>query len=120
MDQKPVRMFLGQRLAELLQGPFSARMRRHIEVQDPTPAQFHDHEYIKDTESGCEHHEKVARHDGVGMTVHKGQPSLTRIRRPNSMTSQVLLHCARGNADSELQFQLVGNALLAPGEILSR
>jgi len=30
---------------------FSTRMRRHIEVQDPTPAQFHDHEYIKDTES---------------------------------------------------------------------
>jgi len=43
--------FLLQRLAELLQRPFSTRMRRHIEVQDPTPAQFHDHEYIKDTES---------------------------------------------------------------------
>jgi hypothetical protein len=34
MDQKPVRMFLGQRLAELLQGPFGARMLRYIEVQD--------------------------------------------------------------------------------------
>jgi hypothetical protein len=79
MDQKPVRMFLSQRLTELLQGPFGGRIRRYIEVQDPTPAQFHDHEYIKDTESGCEDYEKVASYDGVGVIVHKGQPSLTRI-----------------------------------------
>ena len=44
MDQKPVRMFLCQRFAELLQGPFSTRMRRHIVMQDLAPAQFHDHE----------------------------------------------------------------------------
>ena len=51
MDQKPVRMFLRQRLAELLQRPFSTRMRRHIVMQDLAPAQFHDHQYINDTES---------------------------------------------------------------------
>jgi hypothetical protein len=28
-------------------------------MQDLAPAQFHDHEYIKDAEASCEHHEKV-------------------------------------------------------------
>jgi hypothetical protein len=85
-------------------------MRSHIEVQDRTPAQFHDNEYIKDTESGCECHEKVAR--GLGMIVHKGQPSLTRTRRPTSMTSQIPLDRAGENPDSRLQVQLVRDALL--------
>jgi len=44
VDQKTVRMFLGQRLVELLERPFSARMRRHIVMQALAPAQFHDHE----------------------------------------------------------------------------
>jgi hypothetical protein len=85
MDQKPVRMFLGQRLAELLERLFSSRMGGHIVMKDLAPTQLHGHEYIKDTESGREHHEKVTSHDGLGMIVGKGQPSLTRIRRPTAM-----------------------------------
>ena len=69
MDQKSVRMFLGQRLAELLERPFSSRMRRHIVMKDLAPAQFHDDEYIKETESGCEHYEEVTSDDGLGMIV---------------------------------------------------
>jgi hypothetical protein len=52
-------------------------MRRHIVMKDLAQAQFHNHEYIRDAESGCEHHEKVASHDSLGMIVHEGQPSLT-------------------------------------------
>jgi len=83
-------MFLGQRLAELLEGPFCTRRGRRIVMQDLAPAQFHDHEYIKDTESGCKHHEKVTSHDGLGMIVHEGQPPLTRIRRPTAITGRYL------------------------------
>jgi len=90
MDQKTVRMFLRKRLAELLQRPFSTRMRGHIVMKDLAPAQFHNHEYIKDSESGCEHHEKVASHDGLGMIVHEGQPAPTRIRRSTAMAGQIL------------------------------
>ena len=95
-------------------------MRRHIVMKDLAPAQLHDDEYIKDTESGCEHHEKVTSDDGLGMIVHEGQPSLTRIWRPTAMAGQIFLHRARGNSDSQLQFQLVGDVLLAPSGILSR
>ena len=71
-----------------------ARMRRYIEVQDATAAQFDDDKYIKDAESGCEQHEKVTSHDGLGMIVHKNQPSLTRILRPTAMVSEVFPHSA--------------------------
>jgi D-mannonate dehydratase len=33
-----------------------------IAVQDSAPAQFHEDEYIKDTESRCDHDEEIAGH----------------------------------------------------------
>ena len=76
-------MVFSKRLPELLERPFSVRIRRDIVMQELASAQFHDHEYIKDTESGCEHHEKVARRNRLGMIVHECHPPLTWIRRPN-------------------------------------
>jgi hypothetical protein len=40
-----------------------------IAVQDSAPAQFHENEYIKDTESGCDHDEEVAGHHRLGVIV---------------------------------------------------
>src|ERR1700732_4694516 len=48
------------------------------------------------------------------MIAQKGQPPLTRIRRPTAIVGQILLHSARGNPVSQLQFQLVGDVLFAP------
>jgi hypothetical protein len=36
-------------------------------MQDSAPAQFHEHEYIEDTESGCDHDEEVAGYDRLGV-----------------------------------------------------
>jgi hypothetical protein len=78
MHQKTVRMFLRKRLAELLQRPFSTRMCRHIVMKDLAPAQFHNHQYIKDTESGREHDEEVAGQHCLGVIANKGQPALDK------------------------------------------
>jgi hypothetical protein len=58
-------MFLRLRLAELLR-PFSTRMRRHIVMQDLAPAQFHDHEYIKNAEA--------ARWGSIWRAIVAGRP----------------------------------------------
>src|SRR5258708_30791311 len=120
MDQKTVRMFIRKRLAELLQRPFSTRMRRHIVMQDLAPAQFYNHEYIKDTESGCEHHEKVASQHRLGVIANEGQPALARVGLAAGALPQILLHGAGRNPDSQLQLQLICDLLLAPSGILNR
>src|SRR6266849_10992676 len=115
MDQKTVRMFLRKRLAELLQRPFSIRMRRHIVMKDLAPAQFHNHEYIKDTESGCNHNEEVAGHHRLGVIANEGQPALARVGLTAGALPQILADRARRHPDTQLQFQLVGDVLLSPG-----
>jgi len=47
MNQEPVGMVFSQRLPELLERPFSVRIRRDIVMQELASAQFHDHEYIQ-------------------------------------------------------------------------
>ena len=39
-------------MRKLLLGPLRARVIGDVDVQDSAPAQFHENEYIKDTESG--------------------------------------------------------------------
>jgi hypothetical protein len=90
-------------------------MGGHIVMQALAPAQFHDREYIKDAEAGCEHHERVTSHDGLGLIVHKGQPSLTRIRRPATRwPAKYFRNVLGGHADSQLPFQLAERVFLSP------
>jgi hypothetical protein len=67
-------MIAWERLAELLQGPFRSRMSGHAVVEDSAGSHFHQHEYVKVSESGCDHDEEVTRHDDLGMVVDEGQP----------------------------------------------
>ncbi len=81
-------------------------------------AQLHDHEYVKNAERGRDHNEEITCHDHLGMVVNECQPALLWIGRSHwSANAQVLRHGSRRNPDAELQFQLVGDALLAPRRI---
>jgi hypothetical protein len=61
MDEEAERMITRKCLAHLLLGPLGAGVIGDVDVQDSSPTQFHENEYIKDTESSCDHHEEVAR-----------------------------------------------------------
>lgn len=54
----------------------------HSQSDAPRPPTFMITGTNEDSESGCEQHERVARHDGLNRMVHQDQPSLTRIRHP--------------------------------------
>jgi hypothetical protein len=76
-------------------------------MKDLAPAQFHNHEYRKDTESGCEHDEEVAGHHRLGMIANEGQPALARIGLAAGALPQILADGARRHPDAQLQLQQV-------------
>src|ERR1700730_873688 len=43
-------------------------------LQDLASTQFHEHEHIKDTESGCNYDKEVAGHHRVGVIANEGHP----------------------------------------------
>ena len=89
-------------------------------MKNSTGAQFHHHEHIKGTEAGRHDYEEVAGHDRFGVIVNEREPTLLWIGRAHgAAVAQVLLHGAGRNPDPQLQFQLVGEAFLSPGGILS-
>lgn len=65
-----------QCIPELQEGPFPARMSGHIVMENSTRSQFQDHEYVKDTETGRNHDEEIARHGQrcLGSGVRAGPP----------------------------------------------
>ena len=67
MDEEAERMIVWERLPQLLQGSLRTGVIGDIDVQDSASTQFHEHEYIKDAESGCDHDEKVAGYQRLGL-----------------------------------------------------
>jgi hypothetical protein len=43
-------------------------------MQNLAAAQFHDDQYIKDTEPGRDHGEEIAGNDDLGVVANKGRP----------------------------------------------
>src|SRR5215831_8818608 len=112
-------MVTRKRLTELLQGPFRSRMSGHVVVEDAAASHFHQHEYVQVSKSSCDHDEEVTSHNDLGVVVDEGQPALLGIGRARrTAVSQIVLHGAGRDPDSELQLQFVGNAYLAPGGVL--
>jgi hypothetical protein len=82
MDEKTERMIIRERFPQLLQGPLRAGVIGDVVVQDSAPTQFHENEYIKDTEAGRNYDEKVAGYHRLGMISHEGRPALLGIGTP--------------------------------------
>src|SRR6266852_2632178 len=99
-------MITGKCFPQLLLGPFRARVIGDVDVQDSSPAQFHEDEHIKDTESGRRHYEEVTSHNSLSMIAYEGEPALARIGLAAGTLGQILADRARRNADAQLQFQL--------------
>jgi hypothetical protein len=95
MDEEAERMIIWERLPQLLQGPLRAGVIGDIDVEDLTWTQFHEHEYIKDTESGCDHDEEVAGYDRLGVISYEGQPALARVGISAGTLGQILADRAR-------------------------
>jgi hypothetical protein len=93
-------MISGESFTQLLQSPVRAGVIGHIEVQDSTPAQFHENEHIQDTESGCDHDEEVTGHHRLGVITNEGQPALAQIGLPAGVLAQILADRARRNSDA--------------------
>ena len=72
-------MFTGECFAQLLLGPLCAGVIGDVDVQNFAPAQFHENEYIKDTEPGRDHDEEVTCHNILGVIAYEGQPALAGI-----------------------------------------
>ena len=64
-------MIAGKCFPQLLQRPFRAGVIGDVDVQDLASAQFQENEHIKDTESGRDHNEEVARHHRLSVIAHK-------------------------------------------------
>ena len=102
MEQKPVRMFLLERLAELLQGSAlgcAVTLRCRIRRLPSSISRIH-----KGYGIGCEHYEKVARHDSLGVIAHEGKPAMARIGLSAGTLGHILTHRAGRNPDSQFQF----------------
>src|ERR1700687_5902470 len=100
MDEEAERMIIWESLPQLLQGPLRAGVIGDIDLQDSAPAQLHEHEYIKDTESGCDHDEGVASYHRLGVITHEGQPALARIGISAWTLGQILADCPRRDSDA--------------------
>src|SRR6516164_11617546 len=75
-------------------------------------------EYVEGAKSRCDNHEEVTCHDYLDMVMHEGQPTLLWIGCARRAFVPVLLHGTGRYSNPEFQFQLVGEAFLAPGRIL--
>ena len=80
VNQKPIRVVGRNRFTKLLKGPLRRRVSRHIAVQQPPGAVFHDHKDIEQAEGGGHSNTEVASDDGLGMIANKRRPALIASR----------------------------------------
>jgi hypothetical protein len=107
--------------AELLEGPGSGWMRRHVQLYKPARGVLHDHQHVKQSESRARDDAKVAGDDGRRVILQKDGPSLvaaTAAGRSGWYLEQILPNRARRHAQAEFQEHLVCNSFLAPRGIL--
>ncbi len=75
-NQETIAVIAGNRLAKLLQSPFTTRMCSDIDVNDSTRRVFNNNKHIQDFEAGGDDSEEVAGNDRLGMISHERGPAL--------------------------------------------
>jgi hypothetical protein len=76
MNQKPVPMIKGQKLAELLDRPLGGRMCGDIEVQNSPRTNLHRDKYIEDPKFDRDGNKEVAGDNGLGVISDECRPAL--------------------------------------------
>jgi hypothetical protein len=69
VDEQTVGVIEGQKLAELLGGPFRGRMFSHVAMQNSARADLHRHEDIENPEIRGYRNEEIAGDDGLGVII---------------------------------------------------
>src|SRR5262249_23360214 len=98
MDENTVRLVSWDRFSELLHGPLSGRMCRHIDMNKSTTSMLDHHEHIEHVEGGGDRHAEVASQYPFGMITDKVRParSLTPLAwSPDTMARHILTHGSR-------------------------
>ncbi len=107
-----------RKFAELLYGPLRGRMIGHIDMQDSTGTNLHHDENVEYAKRRSDGNEEIASDDRLGAVADECRPMLITSRNATRLGTQVFPYGPRRHADSELNKQLVSNALLAPRWIL--
>jgi len=89
VNDKPVWMWVGENLPELLRCPFGSRMIRHVEVQNPARADLHRHEHVEDLEGCGDRDEEIAGNDRLGVVSDEGRPTLISTSPARVISGQV-------------------------------
>src|SRR5262245_45131468 len=123
MEKKPIGVIRWERFAQLLKRPVGRRMGCHIDVEEAARGVLHDHEDIEEAKGGGEHHAEITCDDRLSMIAHKRLPALGGPTMPSTVVhtlGHILADGPRRHTQAQLQQELVGNAFLSPGRILSR
>src|SRR5215471_12785881 len=119
VDQVPTGVIKGQKLAELLDGPFGRRVLGDVVVQNPRCGHLHDDQDVQHTEGRGDHHAIVTRDDSLRVVPHKGGPAWAMALTTRAVRIRILRHCARRYLGAKLQPEFIRDSLLAPGWILA-
>ena len=109
-------------LSELLEGPHGDGVCRDVEVEQASAPDLQRDEDVQDPEHRSDDHAEVTGHEGLGVIPHEGCPPLPvgagSSSSPSTLTTHLPAHGARRHAQPELQEELRGNPLLAPGRVV--
>ncbi|HWY67749.1 MAG TPA: hypothetical protein VNX88_03740 [Terriglobales bacterium] len=119
VDQKSVGVLA--RLPQLLHRPLGGGVFSHTDANHAAGTDLHHHQYIKDAEPHCHRYEEVTGQQHLSVVSHKSVPSLRSCSRRNRWTVSrpVCSHRSRRDSDAEFQPEFIGDALLAPGGIVT-
>ena len=75
-DHEARRLFVAERLHDLLRCPLGRRVLGHVEVDDPASIVREHDENEQNAERSCRHGEEINRHKITDMVVEKRPPGL--------------------------------------------
>ena len=99
---------------QLLQCPFRARIRCHIDMRQPPRTVLDHHEHIQHPERRRDRNEEIARKNRHCVVLQESGPALITARMTPWPHRHVFADRPWRSAYTELHQQLIGDPLLAP------
>src|SRR5216684_2024155 len=107
-------------LTQLLQRPGGTRMGGDIAMDQSAAAVLDHHKHVQESESGSDGDEEITGNDPLGVQAQERRPAHVPSRPTCRSFRQILAHRSGRVLNSELYQEFIGDALLAPREILVR
>ena len=107
---------VGERLAQLLDNPSTARVFGHIAVKNQPPVMRNDEEAVENIESERRYGEEIRRGDSFTMVAEKSRPSPCRLRIARGSSHPAQYGSLRNIEAKHLQFAV--NPWCAPGRVV--